>query len=114
MLDCFASLAMTISFPHQRIHVLHSFGKILLEFLHYRACRFYAVDQAYSLANKISDEIARASVARRRRAVDGLKGLATDDALQRHRKRARALRIAVPGIGPDRAQLPCRLAGAPS
>src|SRR3984893_269509 len=96
----------------QRVHVLHRLDKIFLELLHHGAGGFDAVDQADALADKIADEIARLRVAGGGGAVDRVEGVAADDALQRHRQRAGAVGTAVPGIGPDRAQLSRGLAGA--
>src|SRR6185436_13790636 len=47
------------SLLHQRIHMLHRIGKILLEFLHHRAGGLDTVDQADALADEIRHEIAR-------------------------------------------------------
>ena len=43
--------------------MLHRVGKVFLEFLHHRAGRFDAVDQADALADEIADEIPRLGVA---------------------------------------------------
>src|ERR1700733_13855513 len=102
------TLAANTLLRHQRIHVLDRLDEFFLEFLHHRACGFHAVDQAHALADKIADEVARLGVAGRRRAIDRGEGVAADDALQRHRQRAGAVGSAVPGIRPDRAQLPRR------
>src|SRR6266478_802485 len=115
--DCFvaALLAMTgLSrlLRHQRVHMLRRLDKIFLEFLHHGAGGFHAVDQSNALSDKIADEIARLLVAGCRRAIDGVEGVAADDALQRHRQRAGAVGPAIPRIGPDRTQLPRRLSGA--
>src|SRR5581483_11177311 len=116
-LDCRVAslLAMTVdrrSFRDQCIHMLDGVQKILLEFLHHGAGRFHAVDQADALADEVAHEVARLGVAAGSCAVDGMEGVTADDALQRHRQRARAVLAAVPGIGPHRAQLARRLAGA--
>ena len=86
--------------------------KVFLEFLHHRAGGFDAVDQADALADEIADEVARPGVAGGGGAIDRIERVAADDALQRHRQRAGAVRPTIPGVGPDRAQLPRRLAGA--
>src|ERR1700692_463319 len=94
---------------HQRIHVLDRLDEIFLEFLHHRTCGFHAVDQADALADEITDKVARLRVAGRCRAINRGERVAADDALQRHRQGAGAVGSAVPGVGPDRAQLPRRL-----
>src|SRR4051794_37089515 len=78
-------------FRHQRVHVLHRLDELFLEFLHHAAGGFYAVDQANTLSDKIADEVAGFWVACGGRAVDGVKRVAADDALQGHRKRAGAV-----------------------
>jgi len=97
---------------HQRVHVFDRLDEIFLEFLHHGTGGFDAVDQADALSDEIADEVARLRIACRRGAVDGVESVAADDALQRHRQRAGAVGAAVPRVGPDRAQLPRRFAGA--
>src|SRR5882757_2222751 len=114
--DCFVALLLAMtgenSLRQQRVHVLDGLGKILLELLHDGAGGFHAVDQADALADEVADEVARLGVAACRRTVDRVEGVAADDALQRHRQRAGAVRAAIPRVGPDRAKLPRGLAGA--
>src|SRR4029078_8972760 len=98
-----------LSLLQQRVNVSTRLDKVFLEFLHPGTRRFDAVDQADALSHEIADEVARLGIAGGGRAIDRGEGVAADDALQRHRQRARAVRAAVPGVGPHRAQLPRRL-----
>ena len=83
-----------------------------LKFLHHGGRRLYAVDQTDALANKIRHEVARLRVPCGGGAVDRVEGVAADDALQRHRQRAGTVGSAIPGVGPDRTQLPRGFTGS--